>query len=81
MVSAFEPRSPACVRHLATSPHHPLSRVRFSMLTPATHLPGSSPACHRRLAEAAEPSARAHAAGEGESGPRGLREAAQSASL
>eukprot|EP00966_Prymnesium_polylepis_P156108 3607044-Prymnesium_polylepis.1 len=40
---------------------------------PATHLPGSSPACYRRLAEAVEPSAQAHAAGERDSGPRGLR--------
>ena len=73
MVSALEPRSSACACHLATSPHHPLSRARFSVLTPATHLPGSSPASHRRLAEAAEPSTRAHAAGERGSGPRGLR--------
>ena len=73
MVSALKPRSTACARRLATSPHHPLSRARFSVLTPATHLPGSSPACHRRLAEAAQPSARAYAAGERDSGPHGLR--------
>ena len=75
MVSALEPRSPACACNLATSPqpHHPLSRARFSVLTPATHLPGSSPARHRRLAGAAEPSVRAHAAGDRDSGPHGLR--------
>ena len=37
MVSALEPRSPARARHLAASPHHPLSPARFSVLTPATH--------------------------------------------
>eukprot|EP00966_Prymnesium_polylepis_P256585 5927243-Prymnesium_polylepis.1 len=29
----FEPRSPARGCHLATFPHHPLSRARFSVLT------------------------------------------------
>eukprot|EP00966_Prymnesium_polylepis_P155859 3601020-Prymnesium_polylepis.1 len=63
MVSALEPRSPARARYLAASPHHPLSPARFSVLTMATHLPSwSVRAYHRRLAEAAEPSARAHAA-------------------
>eukprot|EP00966_Prymnesium_polylepis_P042489 987185-Prymnesium_polylepis.1 len=70
MVSALESRSPARAHHLAASPHHQLSPARFSVLTPAkayshsTFLPGSTcvRACHRRLGEAAEPSARARAA-------------------
>eukprot|EP00966_Prymnesium_polylepis_P012141 278839-Prymnesium_polylepis.1 len=32
------------------------SRARFSVLRPATHYPGSSLACRRRLADATEPS-------------------------
>ena len=63
--------TPPC--NIPTPPTFSLSRARFSVLTPATHLPGSSPACHRRLAEAAQPSARAYAAGERDSGPHGLR--------
>eukprot|EP00966_Prymnesium_polylepis_P020067 462368-Prymnesium_polylepis.1 len=58
MVSAFEPRSPACAHHLTVTAHHPLARARFSALIPATHLPDSSCVCRRRLADAPEPTAR-----------------------
>eukprot|EP00966_Prymnesium_polylepis_P158386 3661309-Prymnesium_polylepis.1 len=76
MVSALKPRSPARARHLAASPHHPLSPARVSVLTPATHIPSPSwfvRACHRRLSEAAVPSARARTAVERDGWPRGLR--------